>query len=68
MRHLKGNANREKDGIVRTVIVARADAGQILLPVHFADAYLASSAAISGTPIYSFDEDFGRFKDITWKH
>jgi predicted nucleic acid-binding protein len=38
------------------------------LPVHFADAYLASSAAVSGTPVFSFDKDFARFKDITWKH
>ncbi|HVR36051.1 MAG TPA: PIN domain-containing protein [Methylomirabilota bacterium] len=38
------------------------------LPVHFADAYLAASAAASGTPVFSFDEDFARFKDITWKH
>jgi len=33
--------------------------------VHFADAYLA---AASRTPAFSFDEDFARFKDITWKH
>jgi predicted nucleic acid-binding protein len=38
------------------------------LPVHFADAYLAASAAASGTPVFSFDEDFARFKDVTWKH
>lgn len=38
------------------------------LPVHFADAYLAASAAASGTPVFSFDADFARFKDITWKH
>lgn len=38
------------------------------LPVHFADAYLAASAVASGTPVFSFDEDFARFKDVTWKH
>lgn len=37
------------------------------LPVHFADAYLAATAAASGTPVFSFDEDFARFKDIVWK-
>ena len=38
------------------------------VPVHFADAYLAASAAASGTPVFSFDEDFARFKDIDWRH
>lgn len=38
------------------------------MPVHFADAYLAASAASSNTPVFSFDEDFARFKDVTWKH
>lgn len=38
------------------------------MPVHFADAYLAASAASSGTPVFSFDEDFARFRDVTWKH
>jgi len=38
------------------------------MPVHFADAYLAASAASSKTPVFSFDEDFARFKDVTWKH
>jgi predicted nucleic acid-binding protein len=37
------------------------------MPVHFADAYLAASAASSKTPVFSFDEDFARFKDVTWK-
>jgi uncharacterized protein len=36
--------------------------------VHFADAYLAASAAAQGIPVYSFDEDFKRFKDIEWRH
>ena len=38
------------------------------MPVHFADAYLAASSASSRTPVFSFDEDFARFKDVTWKH
>lgn len=37
------------------------------LPVHFADAYLASSAAATKHAVYSFDEDFAQFKDIEWK-
>ncbi len=37
------------------------------LPVHFADAYLAASAADAGLPVYSFDRDFARFKDVVWK-
>ena len=37
------------------------------LSVHFADAYLAASAAAGKIPVYSFDEDFARFKDVTWK-
>jgi predicted nucleic acid-binding protein len=39
-----------------------------LLPVHFADAYLAALAAAGKMPIWSFDEDFGKFKDVDWKH
>lgn len=35
--------------------------------VHFADAYLAASAAVQNMPVYSFDEDFRRFKDIEWR-
>ena len=36
--------------------------------VHFADAYLAAQAAAKDIPVFSFDEDFRRFKDIDWKH
>ena len=38
-----------------------------LLPVHFADAYLAASAAAQDAAVFSFDMDFKRFKDIEWK-
>ena len=38
------------------------------MPVHFADAYLAANAASSNSPVFSFDEGFARFKDVTWKH
>jgi len=38
------------------------------LPVHFADAYLAALAAAGKIPVYSFDEDFARLKDVNWKH
>jgi uncharacterized protein len=38
------------------------------LAVHFADAYLAAHAATKDIPVFSFDEDFRRFKDIDWKH
>ena len=38
------------------------------LSVHFADAYLAAHAAAKDVPVFSFDEDFRRFKDIDWKH
>jgi predicted nucleic acid-binding protein len=37
------------------------------LPVHFADAYLAAIAAANKQPVYSFDHDFARFKDVNWK-
>ena len=37
------------------------------LPVHFADAYLAATAAARKQPVYSFDKDFARFKDVNWK-
>lgn len=37
------------------------------LPVHFADAYLASVAAKGKVPVYSFNEDFAKFKDVAWK-
>jgi predicted nucleic acid-binding protein len=37
------------------------------LPVHFADAYLAATAAANKQPVYSFDKDFARFKDVNWK-
>lgn len=37
------------------------------LPVHFADAYLAATAAVRKQPVYSFDKDFARFKDVTWE-
>jgi predicted nucleic acid-binding protein len=35
--------------------------------VHFADAYLGAQAARQRIPIYSFDADFSKFKDVTWK-
>lgn len=38
------------------------------LPVHFADAYLAATAAALKLPVFSFDQDFARFKDVDWKH
>ena len=38
------------------------------LPVHFADAYLAATAAANKLPVFSFDKDFARFKDVNWKH
>lgn len=37
------------------------------LPVHFADAYLAATAAARKQPVYSFDKDFAQFKDVNWK-
>jgi uncharacterized protein len=36
-------------------------------PIHFSDAYLAASAAARKEPVFSFDKDFARFKDIIWK-
>lgn len=36
--------------------------------VHFADAYLAALAAFGKLPVWSFDADFAKFKDVTWKH
>lgn len=38
------------------------------LSVHFADAYLAALAAARKVPVWSFDEDFAKFKDVKWKH
>ena len=38
------------------------------LSVHFADAYLAALAASDKVPVWSFDEDFAKFRDVTWKH
>jgi predicted nucleic acid-binding protein len=37
------------------------------LPVHYADAYLAATAATLKIPVFSFDQDFARFKDVNWK-
>jgi len=37
------------------------------LNVHFADAYLAATAAVFKLPGYSYDKDFARFKDVDWK-
>lgn len=37
------------------------------LSVHFADAYLAASVAAQKQPVYSFDQDFAKFKDVNWK-
>lgn len=36
-------------------------------PVHFSDAFLAAVAADRKQPVYSFDQDFGRFKGVNWK-
>jgi predicted nucleic acid-binding protein len=38
------------------------------LSVHFADAYLAALAAAGKVAVWSFDEDFGKFRDVNWKH
>lgn len=38
------------------------------LSVHLADAYLAALAAHQKIPVWSFDADFAKFKDVTWKH
>lgn len=38
------------------------------MSVHFADAYLAATAAASSMPVYSFDKDFAKFKDVDWQH
>lgn len=35
--------------------------------VHFAEAYLAALAASSQAAVWSFDEDFAKFKDVSWK-
>src|SRR6266478_3771818 len=37
------------------------------LTVHFADAYLAATASARKLTIYSFDQDFAKFKDLDWK-
>lgn len=37
------------------------------LTVHFADAYLAASASVKKLAVYSFDQDFAKFKDLDWK-
>ena len=38
------------------------------MSVHFADAYLAATAAASKMSVYSFDKDFAKFKDVDWQH
>lgn len=38
------------------------------MSVHFADAYLAATAAAAKMPVYSFDKDFAKFKDVDWQH
>lgn len=38
------------------------------MSVHFADAYLAATAASSKMTVYSFDKDFAKFKDVDWQH
>ncbi len=38
------------------------------LSVHFADAYLAAIAVHNKIPVWSFDEDFAKFRDVSWKH
>lgn len=37
------------------------------LTVHFADAYLAATASARKLGVYSFDQDFAKFKDLDWK-
>jgi predicted nucleic acid-binding protein len=34
--------------------------------VDFGDAWLAATAAETGEPVASFDEDFENFRDVTW--
>jgi predicted nucleic acid-binding protein len=57
----RGIAPQEPEIIVDALERYRA------LPVHFADAYLAAIAAVNKQPVYSFDHDFARFKDVNWK-
>jgi predicted nucleic acid-binding protein len=38
------------------------------LSVHFADAYLAALSVAGKTAVWSFDADFAKFKDVTWRH
>lgn len=35
--------------------------------VHFVDACLAAYSAATNQPVHSFDQDFKKFKDVTWK-
>jgi predicted nucleic acid-binding protein len=37
------------------------------MSVHFADAYLAATAAAAPMTVYSFDKDFAKFKDVDWR-
>ncbi len=57
----RGIATREPEIVLDALERYRA------LPVHFADAYLAATAAANKQPVYSFDKDFARFKDVNWK-
>ena len=38
------------------------------MSVHFADVYLAATAAALKMTVYSFDKDFAKFKDVDWQH
>ncbi|MFO1501424.1 MAG: PIN domain-containing protein [Verrucomicrobiota bacterium] len=58
----RGISPREPDVILDALDRYRA------LSVHFADAYLAALAAAGKVAVWSFDEDFGKFKDVDWKH
>jgi len=57
----RGIAPREPEIVLDALERYRA------LPVHFADAYLAATAAAIKQPVYSFDKDFARFNDVNWK-
>lgn len=35
--------------------------------LHFVDACLAAYGVAANQPVHSFDSDFGRFPDLTWK-
>lgn len=57
----RGIAAQESDIVLDALERYRAHS------VHFADAYLAASAAAGKQTVYSFDQDFAKFKDVNWK-